>query len=516
MTHHFAKLRTSGFTLIELVIVVTIIGILATLVFVAYNGIQSAARDSSVLSDLDALDGIQTQYGLKNGVAGKEWYSGDGVDSDLNFNPSSGNIIDVVIDSSDYCIRAYNPQSGQYKTIFSAATKESSQGACSNLAASAAAVADSPAENVWTKVVAGSGFTCGIKGARAYCWGTNYDGQLGNASNTQSNVPVAVATSGVLGGKTVTDINAGSNHVCAIADGEAYCWGDGGFGQLGNGSDANSNVPVAVSTSGVLSGKTVTAIAAGYGHTCAIASSEAYCWGMGALQGNSSGDPNSNIPVAVSTAGVLGGKTLELIEADNSHTCVTSVGLIYCWGYNSQGQLGTGNYSASYVPIATSTSGVLSGKTVTDISLGNGSTCAVASGEAFCWGGNGSTGTLGNGGTANAPSPSAVSTSGVLSGKTVSKITMGTYGCAIADGQAYCWGSGTDGGLGNGANSNSLVPVAVSTAGVLNGKTLEVIATGSFHACAVSSGEIFCWGEGGSGQLGNGSSVDSNIPVAIN
>jgi prepilin-type N-terminal cleavage/methylation domain-containing protein len=144
MKRALRRLSTRGFTIIELMIVVVIIGILATVVLVAYNGIQNSTRDKSVLSDVDALDGIETRYGLQNGVAGKAWYSGSGVDSDLDFTPSKDNVIDIVINSTDYCIRAYNPTAATYKSIETAATKESSDGVCTSLDASATAISDSP------------------------------------------------------------------------------------------------------------------------------------------------------------------------------------------------------------------------------------------------------------------------------------------------------------------------------------------------------------------------------------
>ena len=119
-----------GFTIIELIVVVTIIGILAALSIVYYNGIQPKARDVAILSDLDVMDGLQTSYGLKNKVAGKAYYSGSGYDNDLGFKPTEGNIIDVVIDGSDYCIRGYNPGATK-NSISNAFIKESSDGACS-------------------------------------------------------------------------------------------------------------------------------------------------------------------------------------------------------------------------------------------------------------------------------------------------------------------------------------------------------------------------------------------------
>ena len=134
-SNHNSKLSQPAFTIIELLVVIVIIGVLAAIVYVSYVGIQTKARDASVLSDLDTLDGLETNYGLKNNLVGKAWYSGSGIDSDLSFTPSGGNVIDVVIDSSDYCIRGYHPQ-GTKNTIYNASTKESSSGACDRISPS--------------------------------------------------------------------------------------------------------------------------------------------------------------------------------------------------------------------------------------------------------------------------------------------------------------------------------------------------------------------------------------------
>jgi prepilin-type N-terminal cleavage/methylation domain-containing protein len=144
MKRSIQNLSAKGFTIIELLVIIVIIGILATFTLVAYNGIQNSARDKSVQSDIDNLDGIETDYGNKNNVIGKAWYSGNGVDSSLNFTPSTGNVIDVVINGTSYCIRGYNIAATTYKSISTAAIKESTSGVCAGLAASAAAIAASP------------------------------------------------------------------------------------------------------------------------------------------------------------------------------------------------------------------------------------------------------------------------------------------------------------------------------------------------------------------------------------
>ena len=190
---------------------------------------------------------------------------------------------------------------------------------------------------------------------RAYCWGSGSSGQLGNNSTTNSSIPVAVNTTGVLAGKTIKQISAGTSHTCAIAsDDKAYCWGAGSSGQLGNSSTTNSLIPVAVNTTGVLAGKTIKQISAYGFHTCAVASdNKAYCWGSGTSgQLGNNLYTNSSIPVAVNTTGVLAGKTIKQISNGSSHTCaIASDDKAYCWGSGSFGALGNNSAANSSVPV---------------------------------------------------------------------------------------------------------------------------------------------------------------------
>ncbi|MGB4420606.1 MAG: hypothetical protein WBI29_02300, partial [Candidatus Saccharimonadales bacterium] len=91
------------------------------------------------------------------------------------------------------------------------------------------------------------------------------------------------------------------------------------------------------------------------------------------------------------------------------------------------------------------------------------------------------------------------------------------HACAIAsDDQAYCWGNNSSGALGNNSTTNSLVPVAVYTAGVLSGKTMTSITVGAVFSCATASdGQAYCWGAGTTSQLGNGSTANSSVPVLV-
>jgi alpha-tubulin suppressor-like RCC1 family protein len=381
-----------------------------------------------------------------------------------------------------------------------------------------------------TGMAIGNGWSCALATNLASCWGSDVVGQLGdNADSVSQTSAVPVNTAGVLSGKTILSIAGKKDHACVIAnDNLGYCWGGDAEGQLGNDVTlANQRTPVAVSTSGALSGKTLKSISAGGAHTCAIGSDDlAYCWGddsSGQL-GNDATLADQATPVAVSTSGVLAGKTILSISAGELHTCViASDNQAYCWGTDFAGQLGDGaTFTGQPTPVAVTTSGVLSGKTILKISSGHYITCVVASdNQAYCWGSD-SSGALGNGtATVATGVPNAVDTSGVLSGKTVLDVSAGnTHGCVIAsDNLAYCWGGNFNGDLGRGTSTNSEIsPGAVLTSGALAGKTILKIYSGlRANTCAVASdNKAYCWGRDYEYQLGDNTiEEDQWAPVPV-
>ena len=145
---------------------------------------------------------------------------------------------------------------------------------------------------------------------------------------------------------SVTDVARGSDHACAIVSGQLYCWGAStGVGELGTGvTIVNEHTPVPVGATGVMASKTVTDISLQSSYSCAVASGEAFCWGSntnGRLGDNST--TQRNAPVAVNTSGVLSGRTVTAIETgNNAHTCAVADGLAFCWGSNINGRLGNG------------------------------------------------------------------------------------------------------------------------------------------------------------------------------
>jgi alpha-tubulin suppressor-like RCC1 family protein len=195
--------------------------------------------------------------------------------------------------------------------------------------------------HLFTDIAAGVFDSCALTGAgAAFCWGSNTSGQLGDSSTVFSSPhPRAVA-----GALTFTTLTIGAEHVCGlVTSGAAYCWGSNFSGQLGNGSNTKSNVPVPVSGS-----LTFSRIAAGARHTCALTTAgSAFCWGFNGFGelGNGTTD-STNVPVAVS-----GGLTFSDIQAGNTYSCgLRSTGSVYCWGDDYYGQLGHGIFGFATVP----------------------------------------------------------------------------------------------------------------------------------------------------------------------
>jgi alpha-tubulin suppressor-like RCC1 family protein len=351
-----------------------------------------------------------------------------------------------------------------------------------------------------TQISAGYSHTCVITTAgAAMCWGSNTSGQLGNGTTVASPVPVPVT--GLSTG--VASISAGYVYTCALTtSGAVKCWGSNSTGQLGNGGTTYSSSSVPVNVTGLSTG--VSSISAGIYHACALASGAAKCWGSnqyGQLGNGSTTD--SNVPVGVSglTTGV------SQLKAGYYHSCgVTSSGGAKCWGYNNYGQLGNSGTTSSNIPV--DVTGLTSG--VASVSPGYYQSCAVTSaGGAKCWGNN-AFGQLGNASTTNSNAPANVSglSSGVLA------IGSGyAHTCAlVSSGGVKCWGQNTYGQLGR-TSATSTTPVDVVG---LPGPA-SAITAGRNHTCVATAAPqgIACWGYNAEGQLGDGTTNSSQIPLVV-
>ena len=351
--------------------------------------------------------------------------------------------------------------------------------------------------------------TCGLKpDGTAYCWGSNSWGELGDGSLIDRSVPVTIVNPGSV---TWASISSGFNHSCGLsASGDAYCWGDNSSGQLGNGNTSSNSAPVAVANPG--SGPW-TAISAGYFHTCGVTSAgDAYCWGQnryGELGNGSLSD--SSIPVAVTTSVSV---TWASIAVGRYHTCgLTTGGEAYCWGENtySQGALGDGSFASSSVPVAVVNPDAI---TWASITAGGQHSCGVSTGgEAYCWGNNIDY-QLGNIDAASSTVPATIPNPEAVAWASISAGANGSHTCATSTGgELYCWGENSLGQLGRGTTIDSYVPVAVTRPGLARWASVDA---GQAHTCGTTTdGDIFCWGYSEYGQLGDGRTVDSSVPVRV-
>lgn len=356
-------------------------------------------------------------------------------------------------------------------------------------------------------ISAGGYHSCALQGYVMTCWGYNSYGQLGDGSQLSSSIPVVSNFDPeTYGPERVTAISAGFAHTCALALGYAWCWGNSANGRTGAGSfSLPLVVPSIVQPSSVggppLSGPT--AISAGGMHTCAITSDgTAWCWGSNAYGQLGIANPSdSGRPVAVNFP--MGG--FSAIGTGDSHTCaLTQSNGVYCWGRGDSGQLGSGGNSNFSSPnlVTGLSSGVLA------IAVGGVHTCVLTTtSKVKCWGAN-SYGELGVGDAIAKLTPVEVPN---LSN--VTAITAGmSHTCAlIANGEAKCWGFNDYGQIGDGTqtqNAGRLTPVSVRSAASPNGAVLTgitAISAGESHTCAIHNGVTKCWGYNAEGQVGDNS-----------
>ncbi|HET8897407.1 MAG TPA: hypothetical protein VFN09_01305 [Rhodanobacteraceae bacterium] len=374
--------------------------------------------------------------------------------------------------------------------------------------------ADVPALATDVKAISvGNHHTCALLlSGGVKCWGSNFYGELGNGSTADSPTPVDVIGLG----NGVKAISAGKAHTCALLDtGNIECWGNNGSGRLGDGTASDSSSPVAV----LGLDTSAAAVSAGYNHTCALLTDgSVMCWGNnkhGEL-GNGSEDYNSYVPVEVAALGSsvvaisTSGASPPASSRDGGHTCaLLSSGTVRCWGYDSYGQLGNGATTDANSPVDANL-----GPHALAVEAGSEHTCAlIDTGEALCWG-RSDDGQLGIGAAADASGTDTIYRLPVdVNGATDTiDVNAGEYHtCALtATGAAQCWGFNTHGQLGNGSIVNSTFPVDVLGLG----SGVQAIATGYDHTCALlGTSVVECWGYNGFGQLGIGVTDDDNITM---
>ncbi len=335
-------------------------------------------------------------------------------------------------------------------------------GGASGGADSAAAVAVSGISQA-RDLAAGARHSCAVlNDGSVSCWGQGGSGQLGDNSQTDALAPVSTQL-GALG--TSIQIAAGDAHSCALlANGSIACWGDNARGQLGDGTTTQRLTPVLVS-----GGTAFVLVAANGNHTCGIRASDhaVLCWGEGRY--GQLGDGSTGIHTALAPSLVPGFSHATSLSLGQNHSCaVLSSGRVMCWGRGANGQLGQGTTSDKATPVAVKNydgSGMLD-NAVGDAGGGRAHTCVrTLEGYVFCWGDN-SKRQVGDG-TSNGSSTRPTGVASLIDASEV--VSYYDHVCALrTTGELVCWGDGAHYQLGNGATGVKNVPVSAEPGGGAN------------------------------------------------
>ncbi len=404
-----------------------------------------------------------------------------------------------------------------------------------------------------TSVSGEQSHTCAIQNQKLYCWGYNGYGQIGDGTRERRTKPKLVAdgteTTKAFQNQNVTKVSNGSVHTCAIQAGRLYCWGRNEYGQIGDGTYGSTNYRnkptlVADGTTGgtnAFENQNVTKVSAGSDYTCAIQAGRLYCWGKnnyGRLgDGNTVNQHTKPKLVAdgTETTNAFQNQNVTKVSTGVNNTCAIQAGRLYCWGDNTYGQLGDGTTGYTFnhrtptlVANDTETTNAFQNQNVTSVSTGYHHTCAIQNQKLYCWGRN-NYGQLGDGTTGNTNNrnkPKLVAdgteTTNAFQNQNIqmdSVSTGGNHTCAIQNQKLYCWGRNNYGQLGDGTtgntNNRNKPKLVLSVSGAFQNQNVTSVSTGYHHTCAIQNQKLYCWGRNGSGQLGDGTTDNKKKAVKV-
>ena len=320
--------------------------------------------------------------------------------------------------------------------------------------------------------------------------------------------PRSLRPSPVAGGLSFKAISLGRSDACAVTTaGDAYCWGAIGYGA--------PQSHVATSPERVPGDIKFDTISVGMYVACGITMDKrTMCWGAndvgqlgngfygtGVLMPTPVLSPVASKTIPFKSIAVGGWDVLRPNDAHSSFACgLALTGAVYCWGSDNLGQLGSGVAQPNILHVAPSP---VAGDDIFSALAGNGfaTACGMSSdGAALCWGSN----ALGEFGT-ESPETGAFAPTRVASNLTFVALSTGGTTCGITTtGETYCWGSS---GV---ALGSELTPRLITSMPFVS------IAAGLTHACGLTAdGTAYCWGSNSNGQLGDGTTNRSTVPIRV-
>jgi alpha-tubulin suppressor-like RCC1 family protein len=364
---------------------------------------------------------------------------------------------------------------------------------------------------------------------RVFMWGANYYGDIGDGTKERRLLPVEITQNFNLEEEEqIIKIDFGESHTTALSsEGRVFAWGDNDYGQIGNGTFVNELLPIDITDNFVLSPEDkIIDIAIGAYHCAAISSlGEVFMWGdneNGKI--NDGSDDYFEFPTNITSTFVLDmNETIVKMSLGLEHTmALSSEGKVFTWGANDAGALGDGSTTRSSIPLDISTQFVLdSTETITEIVAGNYVSLALTSnGNIFTWG-NYENGELGDGSVGNRLSPVRITSRfGFSEDEYIAQVDYGQdfFVARTNKNRVFGWGYNNDYQLGTPTNDTQFVPFDMTLfLGLEETEDVIDISAGAYNTAVLTSlNNLYAWGYNGDGQIGNGVTMDSALPVNIN
>lgn len=369
---------------------------------------------------------------------------------------------------------------------------------------------------------------------KLYSWGANWDGQLGNNDDplfADSWLAVEVNASHLgLSNEFKYLATAGyyNYHMCAIHQtGKVLCWGTNWSGECGVGNLVDPcNKPTEIKMSHLTETNDFLMVTVGQDKSCALHSNQKiFCWGNNSASGElGTGDVADHIEpteIDMTLAGVA--NQFKFVSVSESNGCgVHQNGKIYCWGWNSSGQLGNGTsgwVTSSLSPIEIDMSAHPEGNDFVSVAAGF-HTCGIhANGKLFCWGENGA-GELGIGSNIDTFLPTEVDMSVQLKINSFTEVDVSSNStCAVhIDKSLYCWGDNGTPAISGSINPQETrpFPYDMTTQGVSNQFTNAATDSEGWRICGLNlNGLLYCSGYNSYGSLGDGTDNDTPTPIEV-